>query len=269
MNRQELVNQIRLKESFLCVGLDTDLEKLPHHFPRTLEAMLDFNKTIIDHTLKFSVSYKLNLAFYEAYGTEGWDVFQQTVNYLQDKDVLVIADAKRGDIGNTSQRYAKAFFEQSNCDALTINPYMGHDSISPFLGMKDKWVIALGLTSNPGAEDLELQKLESGKYVFEHMIQKMVQLGSEDDLMFVVGATQKEYLERIRDLAPNHFLLVPGVGAQGGAVADLNPLKTEDIGMLVNSSRQIIYASKGTDFGLAAAKQALDLQSEMAAFIKA
>ena len=263
MDRSTLVKKIREKRSFLCIGLDTDLAKIPSHFPRHVPSIFDFNKAIIDATLEHTVSYKLNLAFYEAYGLEGWRAFEDTVHYLADKDVFIIADAKRGDIGNTSQRYARAFFEAVACDAITVNPYMGSDSVEPFLGFEGKWVIALGLTSNQGAQDLELKKLADGMPVYEHMIRFLTGLGSPEELMLVIGATQRSVFGTIRDLAPDHFFLVPGVGAQGASISDLAALITDDIGLLVNSSRQVIYASSNTDFAQAAAKEASSLQRQM------
>lgn len=267
MNRAALIETIRSKQSFLCIGLDTDLEKLPAHFPRETESLFLFNKEIIDATLDLTVSYKLNLAFYEAYGLQGWKAFEDTVNYLKDKNVFIIADAKRGDIGNTSGRYAKAFFETVPCDGLTINPYMGSDSVTPFLGYDEKWVIALGLTSNKGAQDLELKVLEGGKPVFVHMMEHLVSLADSETLMLVVGATQSAHFDSIRKIAPDHFLLMPGVGAQGAGVADLAPLITKDVAVLVNSSRGIIYASNGVDFAEVARQKALELQTEMKSLI--
>ncbi len=267
MNKSQLVEIIRAKQSFLCIGLDTDLDKIPSHYPKTVDSLFAFNREIIDATLEFTVSYKLNLAFYEAYGLEGWKAFTDTVEYLKDKSVFIIADAKRGDIGNTSKRYAKAFFETAECDAVTVNPYMGSDSVTPFLGFDGKWVIALGLTSNKGAQDLELEKLSNGDYVYEHMLKKLTAMGSSDELMLVIGATQQDRFEGIRALAPDYFLLMPGVGAQGASVEDLRPLITKDIGVLVNSSRQVIYASSGPDFAEAARSEAMKLRDSMKAMM--
>ncbi|MEX2597019.1 MAG: orotidine-5'-phosphate decarboxylase [Salibacteraceae bacterium] len=263
MNRAALSGLIQKKQSFLCVGLDSDLEKIPGHLPKNSEGIVAFNKAIIDATLPYAVAFKLNIAFYEAMGAEGWNALEQTIKLIPKKEALIIADAKRGDIGNTANQYAKAFFEQLNCDAITVNPYMGVDSISPFLLYKEKWTIVLGLTSNSGANDVELLKLQDGRHVFESTIETMAKHGSDENLMFVVGATKSEYFKKVRAVAPRNFLLVPGVGAQGGSLADLKELFTDDIGLLVNSSRKIIYASSNQDFAQAAAQQAKNLQQSM------
>ncbi|GAB5539626.1 MAG: orotidine-5'-phosphate decarboxylase [Salibacteraceae bacterium] len=263
MNRKELVSLINKKQSFLCVGLDTDPDKLPTHLPKTAQGMLAFNKAIIDATLPHTVSYKLNIAFYEAMGVEGWRALKETIDYIPKDEAFIIADAKRGDIGNTASQYAKAFFVDLNADAITVNPYMGKDSVTPFLDYKDKWSIVLGLTSNPGAEDVELQVLENGRYVFEETMDRIAKYGNDENLMFVVGATKSEYFERLRAVSPNHFYLVPGVGAQGGKLEDLKPLMTSDCGLLVNSSRGIIYASSGEDFAIKAKVMAESIQGEM------
>ena len=249
MTKAELVELIKRKKSFLCVGLDTDPDKLPASLKNTPDGVFEFNKAIIESTLPFAVSYKLNIAFYEAMGIEGWDILQRTVDLIPPGEALIIADAKRGDIGNTAARYGKAFFETLNCDAITVNPYMGEDSITPFLDYKGKWSIVLGLTSNKGA--------------FEAAMEATAKLGSSEQIMFVVGATQTEYLGRIRKVAPDHFLLIPGVGAQGGKLKDLQVLMTSEVGVLVNSSRQIIYASSGKDFAEASAIEAEKLQVQM------
>jgi orotidine-5'-phosphate decarboxylase len=267
MTKAELVELIKRKKSFLCVGLDTDPEKLPESLKDDPDGVFEFNKAIIESTLPFAVSYKLNIAFYEAMGIEGWDILQRTIDLIPPREALIIADAKRGDIGNTAARYGKAFFETLNCDAITVNPYMGEDSITPFLGYEGKWSIVLGLTSNVGAQDIELLKLEDGRYVFEAAMEATAKLGSSEQIMFVVGATQTEYLERIRKVAPDHFLLIPGVGAQGGQLTDLKMLLTPEIGILVNSSRQIIYASSGEDFAEASAIEAEKLQVLMSAML--
>lgn len=267
MTKAELVELIKRKKSFLCVGLDTDPEKLPESLKDHPDGVFEFNKAIIESTLPFAVSYKLNIAFYEAMGIEGWDILQRTIDLIPPREALIIADAKRGDIGNTAARYGKAFFETLNCDAITVNPYMGEDSITPFLGYEGKWSIVLGLTSNVGAQDIELLKLEDGRYVFEAAMEATAKLGSSEQIMFVVGATQTEYLERIRKVAPDHFLLIPGVGAQGGQLTDLKMLLTPEIGILVNSSRQIIYASSGEDFAEASAIEAEKLQVLMSAML--
>lgn len=225
---------------------------------------MEFNKRIIDSTKAFAVSFKLNIAFYEALGIDGWRALQETIEYIPKNEALIIADAKRGDIGNTADQYARAFFENLNCDAITVNPYMGRDSIEPFLKYQDKWTIALGLTSNVGALDIELLDLHNGKKVYEDAISAIAKLGSIDNLMFVVGATKADYFEKIRAIIPDHFLLVPGVGAQGGKLQDLQNVMNDDCGLLVNSSRQIIYASNGLDFAEQAAVQAHSLQKQMA-----
>lgn len=264
MNRTELVNLIRRKRSFLCVGLDTDPEKLPAHLPKDANGVLAFNKAIIESTLPYTVSYKLNIAFYEAMGLDGWKALQETIKLIPKGETLIIADAKRGDIGNTASQYAKAFFDNLDCDAITVNPYMGRDSVEPFLSYKGKWTIALGLTSNIGAIDIELLDLANGRMVFEEAIESLAKLGTTDNLMFVVGATKADYFDKIRAIIPEHFLLVPGVGAQGGKLEDLKGVMTNDCGLLVNSSRQIIYADGSEGFAEKAAIQAEKLQQQMA-----
>ncbi len=264
MNRTELVNLIRRKRSFLCVGLDTDPEKLPAHLPKDANGVLAFNKAIIESTLPYTVSYKLNIAFYEAMGMDGWKALQETIKLIPKGEALIIADAKRGDIGNTASQYAKAFFDNLDCDAITVNPYMGRDSVEPFLSYKGKWTIALGLTSNIGAIDIELLDLANGRMVFEEAIESLAKLGTTDNLMFVVGATKADYFDKIRAIIPEHFLLVPGVGAQGGKLEDLKGVMTNDCGLLVNSSRQIIYADGSEGFAEKAAIQAEKLQQQMA-----
>lgn len=268
MNRTALHALITKKQSFLCVGLDTDIEKIPPHLKDSPDALLAFNKAIIESTLPYAVAYKLNIAFYEAMGVQGWEILQHTIAAIPKGEALIIADAKRGDIGNTASQYAKAFFDVMECDAITINPYMGKDSLTPFLDHPEKWSIVLGLTSNPGAEDIELQRLENGAFVFEHTMRRMSEYGSDEQLMFVVGATKAAYFDKVRAAAPNHFLLIPGVGAQGGTLQDLKPLMIDDVGLLVNSSRGIIYASDGEDFALAAGMKARDMQLEMREMIR-
>ncbi len=264
MNRIKLISQIKAKESYLCVGLDSDIRKIPSHLLSAEDPIFEFNRRIIDATQKYAVSYKLNTAFYEALGTKGWQSLQKTIEYLP-KETFIIADAKRGDIGNTSSQYAKAFFENLNCDAITVAPYMGEDSIKPFLEIKDKWTILLALTSNSGAQDFELLELKNGKKLYEEVLEKSQKWGTEENLMYVVGATKAEHIENIRKIIPNHFLLVPGVGAQGGNLAEVSKAGlTKDYGLLINSSRQIIYASKERDFAEQAAKQAQAIQQEMA-----
>lgn len=268
MTRTELAALITKKQSFLCVGLDTDPEKLPKHLPQSAEGVFEFNKGIIEATLPYAVSYKFNIAFYESMGIDGWKVLERSLKLVPKGEALIIADAKRGDIGNTAAQYAKAFFESLNCDAITINPYMGKDSITPFLAYENKWSIVLGLTSNLGAEDIELLKTEDGEFVFEAAMRKISTYGNDDNLMFVVGATKAEYFEKVRKAAPRNFFLVPGVGAQGGALEDLAPMLTDDCGLLVNSSRGIIYASKGTDYAEASAKASQAIQQKMADMLK-
>lgn len=267
MNRQELINQIFSKKSFLCVGLDTDLKKIPEHLLKEDDPIFTFNKAIIDATAPYCVSYKPNLAFYEAFGIAGMVAFEKTVKYLQQHypHHFIIADAKRGDIGNTSKMYARTFFEEYNIDALTIAPYMGEDSVTPFLGYKDKWAILLALTSNKGSHDFQLTKDENGVSLFERVLQQSQQWGNENDMMYVVGATQGEMFQNVRRIVPNHFLLVPGVGAQGGSLQEVcKYAMTKDCALLVNSSRGIIYASTGTDYAEVAAQKAKELQEQMA-----
>lgn len=267
MNRQELINQIFSKESFLCVGLDTDLKKIPEHLLKEDDPIFTFNKAIIDATAPYCVSYKPNLAFYEAFGIAGMVAFEKTVKYLQQHypHHFIIADAKRGDIGNTSKMYARTFFEEYDIDALTIAPYMGEDSVTPFLGYKDKWAILLALTSNKGSHDFQLTKDENGVPLFERVLQQSQQWGNENDMMYVVGATQGEMFQNVRRIVPNHFLLVPGVGAQGGSLQEVcKYAMTKDCALLVNSSRGIIYASTGTDYAEVAAQKAKELQEQMA-----
>lgn len=267
MNRQELINQIFSKKSFLCVGLDTDLKKIPEHLLKEDDPIFTFNKAIIDATAPYCVSYKPNLAFYEAFGIAGMVAFEKTVKYLQQHypHHFIIADAKRGDIGNTSKMYARTFFEEYDIDALTIAPYMGEDSVTPFLGYKDKWAILLALTSNKGSHDFQLTKDENGVPLFERVLQQSLQWGNENDMMYVVGATQGEMFQNVRRIVPNHFLLVPGVGAQGGSLQEVcKYAMTKDCALLVNSSRGIIYASTGTDYAEVAAQKAKELQEQMA-----
>jgi len=300
MNRQQLIQQIREKQSFLCVGLDTDLNKIPQCIideakakdgeDYVFRALCEFNALIIDATAPYCVAYKPNLAFYEAYGVDGIMAFEATVAYLKEEypNHFIIADAKRGDIGNTSKMYAKTFFEQYDVDALTVAPYMGEDSVTPFLGYDDKWVILLALTSNKGSHDFQLLQVDSSQLtidssnpsqpstvncqlstkerLFEKVLRQSQQWGTEENMMYVVGATQGQMFEDIRRIAPNHFLLVPGVGAQGGSLQEVCRYgMTKDCGLLVNSSRGIIYASQGEDFAEVAGQKAKELQQEMAA----
>lgn len=267
MNRKQLTEQIFQKKSFLCVGLDTDITKMPQHIAKEEDALFIFNKAIIDATAPYCVAYKPNLAFYEAYGLKGIMAFENTVEYLKDNypNHFVIADAKRGDIGNTSAMYAKTFFEEYDIDALTVAPYMGEDSVTPFLTYADKWVVLLALTSNKGSHDFQLTEDANGERLFEKVLKKSQEWGNDENMMYVVGATQGKMFEDIRKVASTHFLLVPGVGAQGGSLQEVCKYgMTKDCGLLVNSSRGIIYASKGEDFAEVAAKKAKELQEQMA-----
>lgn len=268
MNRQELIEQIKTKKSFLCVGLDTDLKKIPPHLLNDDDPIFTFNKGIIDATAPYCVAYKPNLAFYEAFGVKGMIAFEKTVNYLNKyyPDHFVIADAKRGDIGNTSKMYARTFFEEYDVDALTVAPYMGEDSVTPFLGYDGKWVILLALTSNKGSLDFQLTADTDGERLFEKVIRTSQQWGDINNMMYVVGATQGKMFEDIRKVAPESFLLVPGVGAQGGSLEEVCRYgMTTDCGLLVNSSRGIIYASAGEDYAEVAGEKAHELQEQMAA----
>ena len=267
MNRQQLIEQIKTKKSFLCVGLDTDLKKVPQHILNEEDPIFAFNKAIIDATAPYCVSYKPNLAFYEAFGVKGLISFEKTVKYLKENypHHFIIADAKRGDIGNTSTMYARTFFEEYDIDSLTVAPYMGEDSVTPFLGYEGHWVILLALTSNKGSLDFQMTTDEQGERLFEKVLKKSQQWGTKDNMMYVVGATQGRMFEDIRKLAPEHFLLVPGVGAQGGNLEEVCRYgMTSDCGLLVNSSRGIIYASTGSDFAEVAGQKAKELQEQMA-----
>jgi orotidine-5'-phosphate decarboxylase len=262
MDRKELIGQIKAKQSMLCVGLDTDMEKLPAGVERSVAGMLAFNRSIIEATHPYSVAYKINTAFYEQYGAEGWRCMQETLEMIP-SSCFTIADAKRGDIGNTSSMYAKAFFKHMNFDAVTVAPYMGEDSLRPFLEFQGKWVICLGLTSNAGSKDF--QTLESGgKKLYEHVIEKVSTWGNDHNLMFVTGATKASDLQAIRAMIPGHFLLVPGVGAQGGSVDDVCTNAVTDFGgLLINASRSILYAGKEGDYIEKAQAEAMQLQAEM------
>lgn len=267
MTRAELIHQIKAKRSFLCVGLDTDLAKIPDHLLDDEDPIYSFNKAIIEATADLCVAYKPNIAFYECYGIKGWQSLQRTWAALP-KDCFSIADAKRGDIGNTSGRYAMAFFDEKasglGFDSITIAPYMGKDSVTPFLEFKDKWAIVLALTSNAGSLDFQNFENKEGLQLFEQVIDKVNTWGTPENLMYVVGATRGEGFIKIREHAPDHFLLVPGVGAQGGSLEDVCKFgMNKDCGLLVNSTRGIIYASKGTDFAERARQEALILQKEM------
>ena len=266
MNRSELVNQIKTKRSFLCVGLDTDLKKMPEHLLKEEDPIFAFNKAIIDATADYCVSYKPNLAFYEAFGVKGLISFEKTIKYLKDNypNHFIVADAKRGDIGNTSAMYARTFFDEYDVDSLTVAPYMGEDSVTPFLGYEGKWVILLALTSNKCSHDFQLTEDNNGERLFEKVLRTSQNWGNADNMMYVVGATQGRMFEDIRKIVPNHFLLVPGVGAQGGSLEEVCKYgMNKDCGLLVNSSRGIIYASKGEDFAEQAAKNAKELQQQM------
>ena len=267
MNRQQLINEIFTKKTFLCVGLDTDINKIPAHLKNEEDPIFAFNKAIIDATAPYCVAYKPNLAFYECYGLKGMLAFEKTIQYIKENhpNHFIIADAKRGDIGNTSKMYAQTFFEEYNLDSVTVAPYMGEDSVKPFLEYDGKWVILLALTSNKGSHDFQLTEDKQGERLFEKVLKKSQEWGTTENLMYVVGATQGKMFEDIRRIAPEHFLLVPGVGAQGGSLQEVCKYGiTKDCGLLVNSSRGIIYASTGTDFAEVAAVKAKELQEEMA-----
>jgi orotidine-5'-phosphate decarboxylase len=264
MNKAQLFEQIQKKSSYLCVGLDTDLDKIPKHLLTTADPVFEFNKQIIDATYEYCVAYKPNIAFYEALGPKGWESLKKTLDYIP-KDVFTIADAKRGDIGNTSSLYAKAFFKSMDFDSVTVAPYMGEDSVKPFLQFKDKWVILLAHTSNPGSSDFQLiESKVTGRKLYEEVLLKSQQWGTPDQLMYVVGATQTEKIESIRALVPEHFFLVPGVGAQGGDLELVSKYgMNKDCGLLVNSSRGILYASAEKDFAKAAGIEAVKVRDEM------
>lgn len=267
MNRQQLINEIFTKKTFLCVGLDTDINKIPAHLKNEDDPIFAFNKAIIDATAPYCVAYKPNLAFYECYGLKGMLAFEKTIQYIKEHhpNHFIIADAKRGDIGNTSKMYAQTFFEEYNLDSVTVAPYMGEDSVKPFLEYDGKWVILLALTSNKGSHDFQLTEDKQGERLFEKVLKKSQEWGTTENLMYVVGATQGKMFEDIRRIAPEHFLLVPGVGAQGGSLQEVCKYgMTKDCGLLVNSSRGIIYASTDTDFAEVAAVKAKELQEEMA-----
>ena len=266
MTTQQLTDQIIKKKSFLCIGLDVDLSKIPQYLLDTEDPIFEFNKAIIDATHQLCVAYKPNTAFYEAYGIKGWKALEKTINYLNDNhpDIFTIADAKRGDIGNTSTMYAKAFFEDLAFDSVTVAPYMGKDSVEPFLAFKDKHTIMLALTSNQGAFDFQNKQVD-GKELYKQVLETSKNWENSENLMYVVGATKAEYFAEIRKIIPNSFLLVPGVGAQGGNLQDVCKYgMSENVGLLINSSRGIIYASNQNDFAEAAAEKAKDLQQQMA-----
>lgn len=275
MNKQQIIDNIARKGSFLCVGLDTDLKKMPQHIiansATTAEAIFTFNKAIIDATAPYCVAYKPNLAFYECFGIEGWQAFEQTVQYIKQNypDQFIIADAKRGDIGNTSAMYARTFFEGTQVDALTIAPYMGEDSVTPFLTYPGKWAVLLALTSNKGSHDFQLTTDTEGERLFERVLRVSQQWGTDEQMMYVVGATQGKLFEDIRRIAPRHFLLVPGVGAQGGSLEEVCRYgMTPRCELLVNSSRGIIYADSTEDFAKVAGEKARELQEQMQKLLK-
>ncbi len=271
MTSQELFENIKKKGSFLCVGLDTDINKIPRFLLETTDPIFAFNKEIIDATQEYTVAYKPNLAFYESMGVSGWNSLEKTVNYIRYNypDIFIIADAKRGDIGNTSNMYAKAFFDTMDFDSVTVAPYMGEDSVKPFMTYVDKWVILLALTSNKGAADFQYMA-ENDEKLFEKVIKTSAEWGTEENLMYVVGATKAEKLKEIRSIIPNHFLLVPGVGAQGGSLQEVAENGLNDkCGLLVNSSRGIIYKSSEKDFAEQAGMAAKEVQQEMSELLKA
>lgn len=266
MNRTDLIQQIFSKKSFLCVGLDSDIKKIPAHLLSEEDPIFEFNKAIIDATAEYCVAYKPNLAFYECNGMKGWQSYEKTIQYLKDnyKNHFIIADAKRGDIGNTSTMYARAFFEDMEVDALTVAPYMGEDSVKPFLAYENKWVILLALTSNKGSRDFQLTENTKGERLFEKVLRVSSQWGTPENMMYVVGATQGKLFEDIRKVVPGHFLLVPGIGAQGGSLEDVCKYgMTKDCGLIVNSSRAIIYADTSERFAEVAGMKAQETQQQM------
>ena len=267
MNKQELINQIKEKKSFLCIGLDTDSAKIPKHLLSFDDPVFEFNKRIIDETKDLCVAFKLNIAFYESQGIEGWKSLMKTIDYIP-KDIFTIADAKRGDIGNTSTMYAKAFFESMDFSSITVSPYMGSDSVEPFLKFKNKWVILLALTSNLGSKDFQKISDSNGVNLYENIIRKSAKWAGDDRMMYVVGATQSKLIKEVRKIVPNHFLLVPGIGAQGGNLSEVieNGLNS-DYGLLINSSRSIIYSDSSLDFASSARNAAMQIKLEMERFI--
>jgi orotidine-5'-phosphate decarboxylase len=272
MNSAQLLDQIRQKQSFLCVGLDTEMSKMPGHLRTLKNPVFEFNKQIIDATHDLTVAYKPNVAFYECMGTEGWQQLEMTVNYIRDHypDLFVIADAKRGDIGNTSKKYAETFFKQLNCDAVTVAPYMGSDSVLPFLEYPGKWVIVLALTSNQGADDFQFLSTGHSERLFETVLRKASQWGTNDNMMFVVGATRANMLVKVREILPSHFLLIPGVGAQGGDLAEVSEYGMNDTcGLIVNSSRAILYADPTERFAQVAREKAMEVQQQMKSILAA
>ena len=272
MNKQELFENIKRKQSFLCVGLDTDIKKIPGHLLKEEDPIFAFNKAIIDATAPYCIAYKPNLAFYESMGVKGWIAFEKTVEYIKKNypDQFIIADAKRGDIGNTSAMYARTFFEELDIDAVTVAPYMGEDSVTPFLTYEKKWVILLALNSNKGSHDFQLTEDKEGERLFEKVLRKSQEWADDKNMMYVVGATQGRMFEDIRRIVPNHFLLVPGIGAQGGSLEEVCRYgMTPECGLIVNSSRAIIYADKSENFAQAAKDEAGKVQKQMAEQLKA
>lgn len=270
MTRQELIEQIRQKKTFLCVGLDTDIKKIPQHLLNEDDPVFSFNKAIIDATAPYCIAYKPNIAFYECDGVKGWISLEKTIEYLKQNypNHLIIADAKRGDIGNTSKMYARCFFEEMDVDALTVAPYMGEDSVTPFLGYEGKWVILLALTSNKGSQDFQFTEDKEGKPLFEKVLKRSQEWADENSMMYVVGATQGRMFEDIRRVAPRHFLLVPGIGAQGGSLEEVCRYgMTDECGLIVNSSRAIIYADSSEQFAEVASAKAKEVQEQMAALL--
>ena len=266
MNKQELFENIKRKKSFLCVGLDTDIKKIPEHLLKEEDPIFAFNKQIIDATAPYCIAYKPNLAFYESMGVKGWIAFEKTVEYIKTNypDQFIIADAKRGDIGNTSAMYARTFFEELNIDSVTVAPYMGEDSVTPFLTYEGKWVILLALTSNKGSHDFQLTSDPEGERLFEKVLRKSQEWANDENMMYVVGATQGRMFEDIRKIVPAHFLLVPGIGAQGGSLEEVCTYgMTDHCGLIVNSSRAIIYADKTENFALVAGEKAHEVQLQM------
>ena len=268
MTRAQLIHTIRDKQSLLCVGLDTDFTKIPAHLKSEADPVFAFNKAIIDATHKYAVAYKPNIAFYEAQGLRGWESLQRTLEYIPE-DIFTIADAKRGDIGNTAEQYAKTFYHTFPFDSVTVAPYMGEDSVTPFLNDAGKWAIVLGLTSNKGSADIQLLKTADGRYVYERTLEKVASWGTPENTMFVIGATQPEQLAHVRALLPQHFFLIPGVGAQGGDVDTVcAAAMNEDGGILINVSRGIIYADNGEGFAKAAEEAAKGYQQQMAHYLR-
>lgn len=269
MNREQLVNRIKAKETMLCIGLDTDIQKIPQFLKDNYnDPIYEFNRRIIEKTKDSCVAYKFNIAFYESLGAKGWESLDKSLALIPD-DIFTIADAKRGDIGNTSKLYARTFFETYDFDSITVSPYMGSDSLEPFYGYEDKWIIILGLTSNQGSQDFQMQKLADGRELYKEVIRRSAEFGDSFNTMFVVGATKADYIKEIRDIVPDHFFLMPGIGKQGGDLqSSLSNGMNDDYGLLINSSRGIIYASEGDDFDDAAYKATDDLNQSIRELVK-